>query len=44
MRTKDNIKIDHAKIRWSGADWIGVTQERYKWRALVNVVMKLRVS
>jgi hypothetical protein len=24
-------------------DWIGVAQDRYRWRALVNSVMNLRV-
>jgi hypothetical protein len=24
-------------------DWIGLAEERYRWRALVNSVMKLRV-
>jgi hypothetical protein len=24
-------------------DWIGLTQDRYRWRALVNSVMNLRV-
>jgi hypothetical protein len=26
-----------------GADWIGVAQDRDRWRALVNEVMNLRV-
>jgi hypothetical protein len=24
-------------------DWIGLAQDRYTWRALVNAIMKLRV-
>jgi hypothetical protein len=39
----DNIKIDLVYIEWGGVDWIGLAQERYKWRALVNAVMNLRV-
>jgi hypothetical protein len=32
------------EIRWEGvANWINVAQDRGKWRALVNVVMNLRV-
>jgi hypothetical protein len=27
-----------------GMDWIGLVHDRHRWRALVNVVMKLRVS
>jgi hypothetical protein len=30
-------------IGWGGVDWIGLSQDRNKWRALVNVVMKLWV-
>jgi hypothetical protein len=38
----DNIKKDILEIGWGGADWIGLAQERDKWRALVNAVMNLR--
>jgi hypothetical protein len=39
----DNIKMDLLEIGWGGVDWIGLAQDRDKWRALVNVVMNLRV-
>jgi hypothetical protein len=39
----DNIKIDHIEIGLGGVDWIGLPQDRYRWRALVNSVMNLRV-
>jgi hypothetical protein len=26
-----------------GLDWIGLAQDRYRWRGLVNAVMNLRV-
>jgi hypothetical protein len=42
-RWVDNIKMDLLGIGWGGVDWIGVTQDRDKWRALVNAVMNLRV-
>jgi hypothetical protein len=42
-RWVDNIKMDLLEIGWSGVDWIGLAQDRDKWRALVNVVMNLRV-
>jgi hypothetical protein len=39
----DNIKIDLSEIEWDGMDWIDLVQDRDQWRALVNMVMKLRV-
>jgi hypothetical protein len=42
-RSVDNIKMDHLEIGWGGVDWIGLAQDRDKWRILVNAVMNLRV-
>jgi hypothetical protein len=42
-RWVDNIKIDFGVIGWAGVDWIGLAQDRYRWRALVNAVMNLQV-
>jgi hypothetical protein len=42
-RWVNNIKIDLLEIGWGGVDWIGLAQDRDKWRALVNAVMNLRV-
>jgi hypothetical protein len=39
----DNIKMDLLEIGVNVVDWIGLAQDRYRWRALVNSVMKLRV-
>jgi hypothetical protein len=39
----DNIKMDLGEIRWGGVDWIGLAQDRDKWRVFVNSVMNLRV-
>jgi hypothetical protein len=39
----DNIKMDLLEIVWGGVDWIGLAQNRAKWRALVNAVMNLQV-
>jgi hypothetical protein len=39
----DNIKMDLLEIGLSVVDWIGLAQDRYMWRALVNSVMNLRV-
>jgi hypothetical protein len=38
-----NIRIDLGEIGWSGVNWIGLAQDRDKWRALGNAVMNLRV-
>jgi hypothetical protein len=38
-----NIKMDLLEIGWGAVDWIGLARDRDKWRALVNVVMNLRV-
>jgi hypothetical protein len=39
----DNIRMDLDEIAWENVDWIGLAQDRDKWRALVNNVMNLRV-
>jgi hypothetical protein len=39
----DNIKMNFVEIGGGSVDWIGLAQDRDKWRAVVNVVMKLRV-
>jgi hypothetical protein len=42
-RWVQSINIDNAKIGLGGVDWIGMAQDRDKLRALVNVVINLRV-
>ena len=42
-RWYDKIKTDRKKVRWEGMDWIELTQDRDRWRVLVNVVMNHRV-
>jgi hypothetical protein len=39
----DNIKMDLLEIGLSVMDWIGLAQDRYRWRALLIAVMNLRV-
>jgi hypothetical protein len=36
-----NIKMDLLELGCGGVDWIGLAQDRNKWRALVNAVMNL---
>jgi hypothetical protein len=38
----DNIKMDLFEIEVNVVDWIGLAQDRYRWRALVNSEMNLR--
>jgi hypothetical protein len=38
----DNIKFDLLEIGLSVMDWIGLAQDRYRWRAFVNSVMSFR--
>jgi hypothetical protein len=38
-----NIRTDLSEIGLGGLDWIGLAQDRYRLRALVNTVMNLRV-
>jgi hypothetical protein len=39
----DNTKMDLLEIGVCVVDRIGLAQDRYRWRALVNSVMNLRV-
>jgi hypothetical protein len=39
----DNIKIDLLEKGLNVVDWIGLAQDRYRWRALVNSVMNFPV-
>jgi hypothetical protein len=42
-RWVDDIRMDFGEVGWGGVDWIGVAQDRNRWRALVNSVLNLRV-
>jgi hypothetical protein len=42
-RWEDKIKMDHREIGLGDVDWIHWAQDRDRWRALVNMVMNLRI-
>jgi hypothetical protein len=42
-RWEDNIKMDLQEVGWGCEDWIGLAQDRDRWRALVSAVMNPRV-
>jgi hypothetical protein len=43
-RWVDNIRMDLGEVGWVDVDWIGLAQDRNRWRGLVNSVLNLRVS
>jgi hypothetical protein len=42
-RWVNNIRMDLVEVGWGNVDWIGLAQDRDRWRALVNSVLNLRV-
>jgi hypothetical protein len=42
-RWVDNIRMDLVEVGGGDVDWIGLVQDRDRWRALVNSVLNLRV-
>jgi hypothetical protein len=42
-RWEDGIKMDFRETGWKGVEWIHLSQDRDRWRDVVNAVMKLRV-
>ena len=42
-RWADNIRMDLQEEGCVYMDWIGLTQDRDRWRTLVSAVMNLRV-
>ena len=42
-RWRDNIRMDLQEVGCRYMDWIGLAQDRDRWRTLVSAVMNLRV-
>ena len=42
-RWVDNIRMDLQEVGCGYVDWIGLAQDRNRWRTLVSAVMKFRV-
>jgi hypothetical protein len=42
-RWVDNIRMDIGEVGWGDVDWIGMAQDRNRWRAVVNSVLNLQV-
>ena len=43
-RWVDNIRMDLQEVGCGYMDWIGLAQDKDRWRTLVSAVMNLRVS
>jgi hypothetical protein len=42
-RWEDHVRMDLLEVVCGSKGWIGLAQDRDRWRALVNAVMNLRV-
>jgi hypothetical protein len=42
-RWVENIRMDLGEVGRGDVEWIGLAQDRNRWRALVNLVLNLRV-
>jgi hypothetical protein len=43
QKCMDNIKKDLGEVGWGDVDWIGLAQDRNRWKDLLNSVLDLRV-
>jgi hypothetical protein len=43
VQRSPGIRNDLGEVGWGDVNWIGLAQDRNRWRALVNSVLKLRV-
>jgi hypothetical protein len=44
LRWVDNIRTDLQEVGCGYVDWIGLAQDRHRWRTLVSAVMNIRVA
>jgi hypothetical protein len=42
-RCESKSRMDLSVLVWEVVDWINLDQDRDQWRALVNMVMNLRI-
>jgi hypothetical protein len=42
-RWVDNIRMYLGEVGWGDVAWIGLSQNKNRWRAVVNSVLNLRV-
>jgi hypothetical protein len=42
-RWVDNIRMDLLELGWGDVDWIGLAQDMDRWKALVILVLNVRV-
>jgi hypothetical protein len=42
-RWLNNIRMDLVEVGWGNVNWIGLAQDRDRWRALLDSVLKLWV-
>jgi hypothetical protein len=42
-RWVDNIRMYLGEVGWGGVDWVGLTQDRNRWRTLVKSALNLLV-
>jgi hypothetical protein len=42
-RWLDNLRMDLVEVGWGDVEWIGLAQDRDRWRVLVNSVLNLQV-
>jgi hypothetical protein len=40
-RWVDNVRMDLGEVEWGDVDWIGLAQDKNRWRAVVNSVLNL---